>query len=99
MHDIEKDLNDLRAAGVFAGDEKETLFRTQAEFRTLFHTIDASVVSRSTDEFTKRLDALEKKIGDSFKELRFRQRFATFLMLIFIGMGLVLSLLSRTYRE
>jgi nitrate/TMAO reductase-like tetraheme cytochrome c subunit len=99
MHEIEKDLENLHAAGVFSGDEKETLFRTQAEFRTLFHTIDASLVSRSTDEFIKRLDALEKKIGDNFQELRFRQKFSTFLMLIFVGMGLVLSLLSKTYRE
>ena len=99
MHEIENDLDRLNKAGVFAKEEKMSLFRTQAEFRTLFHTIDVSLVNESTDKFIKRLSVIEKKIKSNFNELQFRKKFSTFLMLIFIGMGVVISLLSKTYKD
>ena len=99
MNEIEGDLVRLKEAGVFTGEEKTSLFRTQAEFRTLFHTIDVSLVKESTDKFTAILSDIEFRIKDSFTELSFRRKFSTFLMLIFIGMGVVISLLSKTYKD
>jgi len=99
MNEIENDLGRLMEAGVFAEEDKKTLFRTQAEFRTLFHTIDVALVNESTDRFTRSLGAIEIKIKDNFKELLFRKRFSTFLMLVFIGMGVLISFLSKTYKD
>lgn len=38
--EIEGSLLKLKAAGMFTETEDKDLFRIQAEFRTLFHTID-----------------------------------------------------------
>lgn len=94
---IEKELTYLKSKGLYTGDEKKNLFRTQAEFHTLFHTIDVQLVKKRTDEFTKRLLIIEDRIKDTFKELDFRQNFSAFLMLIFAGLGIVVFLFSKTY--
>lgn len=99
MNDIEKELGRLSEAGVVADEEKTSLFRTQAEFRTLFHTIDVNLVKESTGRFTRSLDIIEAKIAENFKELVFREKFSTFLMLIFLVMGGVISFLSKTYKD
>lgn len=99
MNDIEKELGRLSEAGVIADEEKTSLFRTQAEFRTLFHTIDVNLVKESTGRFTRSLDIIEAKIAENFKELVFREKFSTFLMLIFLVMGGVISFLSKTYKD
>ncbi len=96
---IENNLVKLKDEGVFPEEEEKALFRTHAEFRTLFHTIDVNRVAERTDEFTKRLTVIETKIDDTFKELDFRKNFSAFLMLIFIGIAITLSMLSRTYKE
>jgi hypothetical protein len=97
--DIEGDIKRLRAGGVFTEEEEKTLFSTHAEFRTLFHTVDVSLVKDRTDEFTNKLNLIEKNIEATFNELSFRKIFSTFLLLVFAGMGVVVFLLSRTYRD
>jgi hypothetical protein len=84
---------------MYTGNETRELFSTQAEFRALFHTIDADLVKKRTDEFMQKLSAIEAKIKASFDELRFRKNFSAFLMLIFIGLSVVVSLLSKTYKD
>ena len=95
INELESGLKTLRTGLLYTGDNEKVLFRTQAEFRTLFHTVDVKLVKDRTDEFTKRLSATEEKISKGFHELRFRQNFSVFIMLIFIGLGVTIFLLGR----
>ncbi len=99
IRDIEKDIKKLKTDGVFTEEEEKDLFSTHAEFRTLFHTVDVSLVKERTDEFTEKLNLLENKIKKTFNELGFRRNFSAFLMLVFIGMGVGIFLLSKTYKS
>ncbi len=99
IENIEKDLEDLRASGVYTEDERKALFRTHAEFRALFHTIDVSLVKNRTDEFTKKLDVIQERIEETSSELAFRRNFSAFIMLLFAGMAVVVFLLSKTYMD
>ncbi|MGD1074963.1 MAG: cytochrome C [Thermodesulfovibrionales bacterium] len=99
ISNLESSLKRLKAQGVFAEDEEKSLFSTEAEFRTLFHTVDVSLVKERTDDFTRKLNAVEKGIQETFLELDFRKNFSAFLMLLFAGMGIVIFLLSKTPRE
>lgn len=99
MQAIEADLAKLKADGVVLNEEEKSLFRTQAEFRTLFHTVDVTLVNESTDRFAKGLSQLEEDIKSRFDELRFRRNFSAFLSLLFIVIGIVISILSKTYKD
>lgn len=96
---LEGRLKELRTEGVFTEEGEKSLFSTQAEFRTLFHTVDVSLVKERTDEFTKKLSLVEKDIQDTFRELRFRRNFSAFLSLLFAGMGVVILLISKRPRD
>ncbi len=48
-----------------------------------------------TAEFTKKLSVLQKQVQKGFEELAFRQNFAIFIILIFLGLGICIFLLSR----
>ncbi|MBI4839403.1 MAG: cytochrome C [Nitrospirae bacterium] len=99
MKEIESQLANLKAKGMYVGAENRELFSTQAEFHALFHTIDADLVKQRTDEFMRRLNAIDAKIKESLDEIHFRKNFSTFLMLLFIGLGVVVGLLSKTYKD
>lgn len=99
MARINEDIRKLRTGGVFTGDEEKGLFSIQSEFRTLFHTIDVSLVKERTEEFTYKLGLVEKKIKETFEELGFRRRFSIFMMLLFGAISLVWFLLSRSDRD
>jgi hypothetical protein len=99
MGEIDKDLRALKGEGIFTGDDEKTLFSTQAEFRALFHTVDVSLVKDRTDEFTKRLEGIEKNVRKTFAELKVRKNFSAFLTLVFAGLAIVVALLSATYKE
>lgn len=96
IREIETGLKKLKTEGVFTEEEEKSLFGTHAEFRTLFHTVDVTLVKERTDEFTKKLDSIDVRIQDTFRELKFRRNFSAFIMLVFIGMGFLLYLLSKT---
>ncbi len=95
INKIDKDLKILKAGLIPTGDEEKTLFRTQAEYRTLFHTQEVSLVESKTADFNKRLAALSDQVRQGFRELQFRQNFSVFLMLIFIGLAVTVFLLGR----
>ena len=99
ISEIEKGIKELKAKGVFTEDEEKDIFSTHAEFRTLFHTVDVSLVKERTDEFSVKLKAIEDKTEGIFKELRFRRNFSAFILLIFAGMGAVLYFLIKTPKE
>ena len=94
--DIDDGLRALRQAGIYPIEQERALFNTQAEFRTLFHTVDVSLVNDRTGEFTKKLGAIEKVIQDTIAELRWRKNFSAFLLLLFGGMAVLIYLLHRT---
>lgn len=97
--DIDKKLEELKSEGIFVEDQAKALFSTEAEFRTLFHTVDVSLVKERTDEFKEKLAPLEKNIQSTIHELRFRRNFSAFIMLLFSAMGIVLFLLTKTPKE
>jgi nitrate/TMAO reductase-like tetraheme cytochrome c subunit len=99
LKDIDKELDSLKRDGIYVGNEKGELFSTQAEFRALFHTIDADLVKQRTDDFTQKLNVIDTKIKNAFYELNFRKNFSAFLTLIFIGLSIVVLMLSKTYKD
>jgi nitrate/TMAO reductase-like tetraheme cytochrome c subunit len=96
--DIRNALKKLSSQGVYTGEEDKALFRTEAEFRTLFHTVDVSLVKEKTDGFHDQLNAIQKKADAFFTELRSRRNFSGLLLFLFAGAGVVVYLLARTYQ-
>ena len=99
MGELEDGFSRLKAEGVYVEEDEKGLFSIQAEFRTLFHTVDVSLVKERTDEFAKKLEPIETKVKNTFRELRFRRNFSAFIMLLFAGMGIVVFVLSKPPRE
>ena len=96
---IENDLEMLKKKGVYAHTEAMTLFDTQAKFRSLFHTIDVSVIRDKTYYFTKKLNEIEDKLKETFQQLGFRKKYSTFLMLLFACTWIVVSLISKSRKD
>lgn len=97
IQEIEASIKKLKAAGVFTEEEDKEVFRTLAEFRTLFHVIDVSLVQDKTGDFLKRLGIIDEKLQGIFGELDSRRNFAIFLLLIFVALAVVGYFLSKTY--
>lgn len=97
--EISKALEEVKREGIYAVDDEKALFSTEAEFRALFHTVDVTLVKDRTDEFTKRLNAIERNAQDAFNEVERRRNFSAFLMLVFAGLAIGIGLLSATYKE
>jgi nitrate/TMAO reductase-like tetraheme cytochrome c subunit len=95
IRDIEHSLKKLSSQGISTDEEERALFRIEAEFRTLFHTADASLVRQKTDGFLQQLDGLQKKVDSLFGELQSRKNFSGFLLLLFAGMGVGFFLLAK----
>jgi len=99
MAKLREDILSLRAQGVYMDEEERELFRTKAEFRTLFHTIDVNLIKNNIDEFSNRLNSIDARVKATFKELVFRRNYSVFLMLLFIGMAVIIAMISSRYRE
>ena len=98
IQDLRGALKKLTSQGIYTGEEDKALFRTEAEFRTLFHTVDVSLVKEKTDGFVRQLDGLQNKVDALFAELRSRRNISGMLLLLFAGTGVVVYLLAKTYR-
>jgi len=96
IEELEKNLEELKSEGLYPVTDERNLFSTQAAFRALFHTVDVNLVKDRTDEFTSRLDQIDKNIQTTNRELKFRKNFSAFLLLSFAGMGIVVFLLNKT---
>jgi Cytochrome c554 and c-prime len=92
---LDRDLKTLKAGLIGTQKEEKVLFQTQAEYRTLFHTVDVTLVQSKTEEFAKKLAPISQKVKKGFQELQFRQNFAVFIMLILIGLGITIFIISR----
>lgn len=98
LQDIETNLRKLSSQGIYTAEEDKALFRTEAQFRTLFHTVDVALVKEKTDGFVRQLDGLRNKVDSLFAELQSRRNFSGLLLLLFAGTGVVVYLLAKTYR-
>ena len=96
IREVEEGIKTLKKAGVFTEDQEKTLFNTEAEFRTLFHSVDVSLIKDRTDGFIKKLDQIDSQVKDFSRQLFFRKNFALFLMLVFLGIGIVFFMLSKS---
>lgn len=98
LNGTEKALESLTRRGVYTEDYKKTLFRVQAEFRTLFHSVDVALVKQRTDEFAESINELDGTLAASFEELDFRRTYSTFLMLVFLALGAAIVFIYRALR-
>lgn len=99
MGEIGSSLRELKNEGIYTVEDEKALFSTEAEFRALFHTVDVTLVKDRTDDFTKRLESIDKNTRGTFIELKFRRNFSAFLTLVFAGIAIVIFLYSRTYKD
>ena len=65
INTIDRDLKTLKSGLISTQDEEKGLFQTQAEYRTLFHTVDVKMVQERTGEFAKKLAT----INDRFRRV------------------------------
>jgi nitrate/TMAO reductase-like tetraheme cytochrome c subunit len=96
---VEKQISDLKEERIFEESDEKQLFSIHAEFRTLFHAIDVSLIKSRSDEFIERLNRLEMKIQDTVKELQFRRNFSAFFMLVFVAMAITVLMLPKSDGE
>lgn len=96
---VDHDLGKLRDQGIYTENEGKVLFRTQAEFRTLFHTVDVPLVQKKSDGFIRQLDSLQKTVDDLFAEIHFRKTFSACLLLLFSALTIVSFMLAKTYEH
>lgn len=96
---ISRELKTIQSNGLDVENEEKTLFRTQAQYRALFHTVDVNLVKSQTASFNAPLDTLQQKIQALLQELAFRRNFAGLLLLLFSAMAVVAFFLSKTYNR
>ena len=82
--------------GVFTEEQEKTIFNTEAEFRTLFHSVDVSLIKDRSDGFVKKLEQIEAETKAMSRELQFRKNFSAYLMLLALAIGIVFFMLSKT---
>lgn len=99
LSNVERNLNRLKMLGVDVTDEEKSFFRTHSEFRALFHSIDVLAVREKSSDSTQKLEVIESKLADFFKQLAFRRNFSAYLFLVFVGLSIVVFLLSKSYEN
>jgi len=99
LNSISGNLKRLKTLGIATDPQEKAFFRNHAEFRALFHSIDVDAVRAKSSEYTQRLEVIEADIQGFFKQLAFRRNFSAYLFLIFIGLSIVVFLLSKSYEQ
>ncbi len=99
LSSIGENLTRLQLMGINVDDQEKSFFRTHSEYRALFHSIDVDEVREKSSDYTQRLKKIENAIDDSFNKLAFRRNFSAYLFLLFIGLSIVIFLLSKSYEN
>jgi hypothetical protein len=99
LNSIDKNLKRLKMLGFETDTQEKAFFRTHAEFRALFHSIDVEAIRLKSNDYLQKLAIIENHINESFKQLTFRRNFSAYLFLLFIGLAIVVFLLSKTYEK
>ncbi len=95
IKEVDDGLKILKSRLIYTEEDEQALFRTHAEFRALFHTVDVNLVKNQTGDFAKRLSVIEERVQKGFREVRFRQNLSGFLMFLFIGLAITVFLLGQ----
>jgi hypothetical protein len=96
LNSIDRNLKRLRLLGIETDSREKAFFRTHAEFRALFHSIDVDAVRAKSSDYNRRLEVIESEINESFNQLAFRRNFSAYLFLLFVGLGIVVFFLAKT---
>ena len=99
LSSVEESLARLQMLGINVDDQEKSFFRTHLEFRALFHSIDVEAVRVKSSDYTQKLEIIESKIDASFNKLAYRRNFSAYLFLLFIGLSIVVFLLSKSYEQ
>ena len=99
LSSVEESLAHLQMLGINVDDQEKSFFRTHLEFRALFHSIDVEAVRVKSSDYTQKLEIIESKIDASFNKLAYRRNFSAYLFLLFIGLSIVVFLLSKSYEQ
>ena len=99
LNTINTNLKRLKVFGIATDRQEKAYFRNHAGFRTLFHSIDVDAVREKSSDYTRNLEIIEGEISKSFKQLAFRRNFSAYLFLVFIGLSIVVYLLSKSYEQ
>ena len=99
LNNIDTNLKRLKVLGIATERQEMAYFRNHAEFRTLFHSINVDAVRAKSSDYTHNLEIIENEINEAYKQLTFRRNFSAYLFLIFIGLSLVVFLLSKSYDQ
>jgi len=99
LNSIDNNLKRLKLLGISTGKQEKSFFRNHAEFRALFHSIDVDAVRTKSSDYTQNLEIIESEISGSFKQLSFRKNFSAYLFLIFVVLGIMVFLLSKSYEQ
>ncbi len=87
--ELENQLTDMKKSGAITEDIEKALFRTTAEFRTIFHTVDVNLVKAKTGEYSSKLSLIENDLKKIIEEYQFRRNFSAFLLVLFTIMGIL----------
>jgi nitrate/TMAO reductase-like tetraheme cytochrome c subunit len=96
---VDENLKRLRLLGIETDSQEKAFFRTHAEFRALFHSIDVEAVREKSSDYNQKLEIIENEINASFKQLAYRRNFSAYLFMLFVGLSIVVFLLSKTYEK
>ncbi len=99
LYSIDVNLKRLKVLGIETDSQEKAFFRTHAEFRALFHSIDVDAVRAKSSDYNRKLAVIESEINESFKQLAFRRNFSAYLFLLFVGLSIVVFLLTKTYEK
>jgi hypothetical protein len=96
---VGKDLKRLKSLGVNVDKLERTFYRSHLEFRALFHSIDVNAVRAKSSDYIDTLNIVEKEINNSYAKLATRKYFSAYLLLLFLGLGVVVFFLAKSYDE
>lgn len=99
LNSISDNLKRLKVLGITIDSQEKAYFRNHAEFRALFHSIDVDAVRAKSSEYIQKLEVIEGDIEVFFKKLAFRRNFSAYLFMAFLGLCIVVFLLSKTYEQ
>ncbi|HHN66185.1 MAG TPA: cytochrome C [Nitrospirae bacterium] len=89
ISELDSIMTSMRKSGALVEDLEKRLFRTTAEFRTIFHTVDVNLVKAKTDEYLNKLGLIEKDLLSLVNEYKFRRNFSAFLLVLFTALGII----------
>jgi hypothetical protein len=99
LSNVEENLDRLKRLGIDVDNQQKVFYRNHAAFRALSHSIDVDAVRTKSGDYIKKLEIIESEANESFKQLNFRRNYFAYLFLLFLGLSIVVFLLSKSYEQ